>query len=115
MISLIEGVTVTVVRPVPTGGVDSMGEPVEGTPEREAVGGVLFDPTAASDASGALRMAGAVVDADFHFPKSYTESLRGCSIEHAGHLYRVQGDARRYPPGSVPGPWNAVVSCREVL
>lgn len=111
---LISGETVIVARPEMSTDVDEMGEPIAGEPTREAVGNVLFDPTASSDVSGNLRLASIEVDADFHFPKTYTESLRGCSIEHGGRTYQVIGDIRRYTEANVPGQWNGVVSCKEV-
>lgn len=111
---LISGVTVTVSRPGTQTGTDDMGEPVYGPATTEAVGNVLFDPTAASNLSDALRLKNIEVDADFHFPKSYVESLRGCSIAYGGHTYSVIGDIRRYIEADVPGPWNGVVAAKEV-
>ena len=112
--ALIKGVSVEVLRPTTTSKVDSMGQPIAGEPEHEAVDNVLFDPTGTSDVSGDLRMQNIEVDADFHFPKSYTKTLRGCSISYGGHTYRVIGEVRRYIGVNVPGNWNGVVSCREV-
>ena len=113
-VDLIEGVTVEVLRPSETIDTDSMGDPVKGSPTSEYIDGVLFDPTASSDLSGTLRMNSIEVDADFLIPKSYTKSLRGCSIAYDGHTYLVISDARRYTGTNVPGNRNGVVSTKEV-
>ena len=111
---LINGITVTVSRPGTQTGTDDMGEPIIGQPTSEAVDNVLFDPTAASNLSDALRLKNIEVDADFHFPKSYTANLRGCSIAYGGHTYSVIGDIRRYIEADTPGLWNGIVSAKEV-
>jgi len=111
---LINGITVTVSHPGTQTSTDDMGEPVYGPPVDEAVDNVLFDPTAASNLSDALRLKNIEVDADFHFPKSYAESLRGCSIAYGGHTYSVIGDIRRYIEADTPGVWNGIASAKEV-
>lgn len=111
---LISGVSVIVQRPVTQTGTDDMSEPIIGQPISEPVDNVLFDPTAASNLSDALRLKNIEVDADFHFPKSYTGSLRGCSIAYGGHSYSVIGDIRRYIEADTPGMWNGIVSAKEV-
>lgn len=113
-LGVIEGVTVEILRPTVTADVDSMGDPVAGSPAPESVSGVLFDPTASSGLSGSLRLNNIEVDADFHLPKVYTSSLRGCSITYGGHTYLVIGDVRRYTSSNVPGAWNGVVATKEV-
>lgn len=107
--------SIVVLRPTVTGAVDDMGEPVYGEPEREDVGGVLFDPGATSNTAQSMNMRGVQVDAEFHIPKTYTGSLRGCSIKYAGHTYNVIGDPRPYMDENVPGPWNRPVQAREVV
>lgn len=106
--------SVTVSRPVESADVDDMGEPVEAAPETEEVGGVLFDPGSTSDVAQAMNLRGVEVDVEFHFPKTYAASLRGCSIAYAGHSYEVIGDPRPYMDANVPGPWNRPVQCKEV-
>jgi hypothetical protein len=105
-------VAVVVVRPVESQAVDSMGEPIAGEPQRETVTGALFEPSGTSALTAALAMDGVRVDAVFAFPDSYTASLRGCSIEHGGHVYEVIGDPQ--PVTESPLPWNRDVETREV-
>jgi hypothetical protein len=103
-----------VLRPVASSTVDDMGEPVAAEPSRETVDGVLFDPGSTSGTAQEMNMRGVVVDAEFHFPKTYTASLRGCSIAYGGHTYRVVGDPRPYMDANTPGPWNRPVQAQEV-
>ena len=105
--------SVVVLRPNVTG-TDEMGEPSYGEPSREEVSCVLFDPGSTSDAAQGMNLRGVQVDAEFHFPKTYKSSLRGCSIEHAGHVYSVIGDPRPYMDENVPGPWDRPVQAKEV-
>ena len=110
--ALLPTVDVVVVRPIDSQAVDSMGEPVKGGPVRETVTGALFEPTGTSALTAGLAMEGVRVDARFAFPDAYTASLRGCSIEHGGHVYEVIGDPR--PVTESPLPWNRDVETREV-
>lgn len=112
---MISGVAVTVSTPAYSAGVDDMGDAIAGTPTQAQVENVLFDPTATSDLTDSLRASGERIDVAFHFPKTFTGSLRGCSIIYGGHSYEVVGDIRRYTESNVPGPWNGVVACKEVL
>ena len=97
--------TVTVHRPVATDEVDAMGDPVE-RDEEALVAGVVFAPGSSSDLA-AKREDGTKTYATFHFPKTYTPPLKGCSIEHDGAFWRVIGDPVAYPVS--PSPWNRPV------
>ena len=112
--SLINGVTVTVKRPIVSETLDEMGEPIGSGYEVEEVSDVLFSPTATEDVSGALFLKNIEVDAEFHFPKTYQKQLRGCLIAYGGREYSVIGDIRRYIPENTPTRWNGAVSAREV-
>lgn len=112
--SLINGVTVTVKRPIVSETLDEMGEPIGNGYEVEEVSDVLFSPTVTEDVSGALFLKNIEVDAEFHFPKTYAKQLRGCLIAYGGREYSVIGDIMRYIPENTPTRWNGAVSAREV-
>lgn len=104
------GISVTVLRPsAPT--TDRLGNEVPGEPAREVVENVLVAPGATEDME-ASRPDGVTVALTLHFPKTYTASLRGCSVELAAPwagTYRVVGDPRPYMDGNTPAPWNRPV------
>jgi hypothetical protein len=107
---MISGTTVTVIRPN-VKGTDRFGNPVYGEPTRETVDGVLVAPGATADLD-ASRPEGATVDFTLHFPKGYTNSLEGCSVElpapWAG-LYWVVGSPYPYMDENTPTPWHMPV------
>lgn len=47
----------------------------------------------------------------FHFPKTYTASLRDCQIRYGGREYPVIGDPQPYLDANCPGEWNRAVEC----
>lgn len=100
MLSLIPTEPVTVVRP--TVERDDLGEPT-----REEVRCVVC-PGATSDMD-ATRPEGVTVAYTLHFPKTYSGSLRGCSVEVRGTRYDVVGDPQRTTDAATPGPWNLAV------
>lgn len=106
MLSLLRGETVTVIRPNVTN--DDLGEPIYGKPLRVDVSGVLVAPgsTAALDAT---RPNGVTVYFSLGFPKTFKESLRGCSVVVRGREYQVIGDPQPYTPENIPGPYNYTV------
>lgn len=114
MADFINTVSATVLRPAVSAEVDGMGDPIPAEPTKEPVDGLLFDPGSTSDVAQAMNMRGVEVDAEFHFPKSYTASLRGCSIAYADHTYKVIGNPQPYMDANTPGPWNRPVQVREV-
>lgn len=109
----IEGIDVVVIRRVPTGEVDDMGEPVT-RDAWEGVRDVLVSPSSTSDMDEPARPHGDKTSVRLHFPKSYTASLAGCDIELDGVLYRVQGDPQGYIPDLTPGRWNRPVTAKKV-
>ena len=110
---LLEGIDVVVVRHVPTGEVDAMGEPItEDT--REVVHDVLVAPRSSADVDDPKRPNGDDIAIKAHFPKGYSSSLAGCDIEFWGMRYRVQGDPMGYIPELTPGRWNRPVTARKV-
>lgn len=104
--NLIQGESVTVIRPVIES--DELGEPVEGTPEREAVGNIVVAPGATAELD-ASRPNGVTVAFTLCFPKGYGKSLKGCSVEVRGRAYRVVGDPQPYTEANTPGDWNLTV------
>lgn len=55
------------------------------------------------------RPEGVTVDMTFHFPKNYTDSLKGARIRYSNHEYRVIGDPQPYLDANTPGDWNRAV------
>lgn len=105
MLSLIPTETVTVLRPSVER--DDLGEIAEGEPVREDVRCVVC-PGATSDMDAA-RPEGVAVSYTLHFPKTFTGSLVGCSVEVRGEAYRVMGDPQRTTEAATPGPWDMAV------
>ena len=110
---LLPRTSVTVLRPNPTGATDPFGAPVEGAPVEEAVGGALVTPGATADLD-ASRPEGVRVAYTVHFPKGYSDSLRGCSVVIGGRTYRVIGDPKPYMEAGTPGPWGLSVEVEAV-
>lgn len=104
---MILGETVTVIRKNVTR--DELNEPVKCEPTRETVDNVLVAPGATTDMDE-TRPHGVIADLTIHFPKTYTASLRGCSVELPEPwegTYRIIGDPMPYMRS--PGPWNRPV------
>ena len=101
--------SVEVLRKVDTGEEDILGNPVMADAEPETVDGCLVAPGGTSDTElpDGVRVAVSV-----HFPKGYTDSLRGCDIRIPGWgTFHVIGDPKPYMPGNTPGPWWMVAEC----
>ena len=105
MLSLIPTEQVAVIRS--TIERDDLGEPVFGEQAREEVRCVVC-PGATSDMD-ATRPEGVAVVYTLHFPKTYSGSLRGCSVEVRGETYDVVGDPQRTTETATPGPFNLTV------
>lgn len=111
---MISGTTVTVLRP---GGSarDRFGNYVPGEPVAEQVSGVLVDQPTTEDMEAA-RPDGVTLAYALHFPKSYGESLEGCTVvlpdpwDNDGVGYRVHGDPRPLMDANTPGRWNRAVN-----
>lgn len=112
---MIRGETVTVIRPV-DGAEDRFGNATVASTTSETVDNVLVAPGGTSDLDEA-RPDGADVTLALHFPKSYTSSLRGCSVvltaTRAG-TYRVVGDPQPYMDANTPTAWNREVEAVAV-
>lgn len=101
------GIEVTVLRPTRT--TDRLGNEVDGEPEREQVDNVLVAPGPTADMEAA-RPDGVTVALTLHFPKTYTASLEGCSVELPEPwegTYHVIGNPMPYMRS--PGQWNRPV------
>ena len=107
---MIKGATVTVSAPNATG-TDRFGEPTYGDPVTTTVDNVLVVPGATSDLE-ASRPEGVTVAYTLHFPKSFTDDLRGCTVTlpapWAGE-YRVVGEPGPYMDENTPTPWHMPV------
>lgn len=55
------------------------------------------------------RPEGVTADMTFHFPKTYTESLKGARIRYREREYSVIGDPQPYLDANTPGDWNRAV------
>lgn len=106
---LISGCAVEVLRRS-TGAVDAHGNDVPGEWVSEPVANVIPQPGATSDLE-ASRPNGVTVSMTFHFPKTYSASLRGCLIRYGGREYSVIGDPQQYLDANCPGEWNRAVEC----
>lgn len=105
-IGLLTGETVTVIRPNDT--LDELGEPIEGEPTRTEVSPVLVTPGGTEDMA-ASRPEGITVALTLGFPKTFTDSLRGCSVEVRGKTYKVIGDPEPLTPENISGEFNYTV------
>ena len=104
------GIEVTVLRPTRT--TDRLGNEVDGEPEREQVENVLVAPGPTADME-ASRPDGVTVALTLHFPKTYTASLEGCSVELPEPwegTYHVIGNPMPYMRS--PGQWNRPVEVK---
>ena len=108
---MISGVTVTVNRRTASG-TDRLGNATYTDLPPESVGNVLVAPVSTEDMEAA-RQAGYTLACTLHFPKSYTESLRGATVTLPapyGGTYRVVGDPKPYMAENCPTPWNRPVN-----
>lgn len=104
--SLIHGETVTVIRYVNE--LDDLGELANSSVEYETVENVVVAPGATKDME-ASRPSGVTVALTLCFPKTYTQSLRGCSVEVLGEVYSVIGNPVPCTEANTPGDWNYTV------
>lgn len=91
---------------------DELGEPISGEATEETAF-VLVAPGSTSDLD-ATRPNGVEVVYSLHFQKSYTQSLRGCSVVVRGETFEVIGDPKPYTPENTPGLWNRVVEVKRI-
>ena len=108
---MIRGVAVTVATPgEPTR--DRLGNSVPGEATVTTVQDVLVAAPTVDDMEAA-RENGITLAYTLHFPKSFTASLRGCTVtlpEPWAGEYRVVGDPRPYMDENCPTPWHMPVN-----
>ena len=104
---MIKGTTVTVTKRTVSSR-DEMGEPVFAT-ESVEVDNVLWHESTTDEIDETNRMYGVSCDISLDFPKTFTGSLEGCSVNVGGTEYRVLGDPIGYMPENTPTPWNRSV------
>ena len=105
---MIRGETVSVRHVVGTTP-DRFGTPVPAYGEPVDVENVLVVP-ATLDERDYLRPEGISVTYTLHFPRGYSQSLRGAYVTVRGDEYRVVGDPAPYTEGNVRGLWTMPVS-----
>ena len=104
---MISGVPVDVLRPI-MGQPDRLGNHTITGYSRETVANVLVAPGATDDMEAA-RPEGVTVAFTLHFPKGYTSSLDGCSVELPPPwegTYHVIGNPQPYIDANTPTPWH---------
>ena len=84
---------------------DDMGEPVFET-TTTTVENVLWHEASTDEMDESNRMFGVTCDLSLDFPKSFTDSLEGSTVEVGGTAYRVLGDPKGYMAENTPTPWN---------
>lgn len=104
---MIRGETVTVEHVIGTTkdrlnvDVPTYGEPV-------SVPNVVIVPSTL-DETDYLRPDGIRVTYTLHFPRGYTQDLRGARVTVRGETYRVVGEPHPYTEANVRGPWTMPV------
>ena len=74
-----------------------------------AVGDVLVCPASPEDEIGGNRPDGISSGLTLHFPKWYTDGLRGCKVVVRGVEYDVVGDPLPFTTANTPTRWNRPV------
>lgn len=74
---------------------------------------VLVCPASTQDLAGE-RINGTEVVYTLHFPKTWSESLRGAFVWVRGEKYAVKGDPQPYTQENNPLPWNLSVEVVRV-
>lgn len=113
----LRGVEVEVIRPTQAS-TDPFGAPVAGEPQAETVANVLVDSPSTSDIESTMRQFGASCDLTLHFPKGYTQGLRGCKVALPAPWsaeFEVMGDPMPYDPALTPGGHWMPVNVRRVV
>ncbi len=104
---MIHGEVVKVLLPVggevdPFNKAAKVREPIE-------VANVLVEPMAGKDVLESNRDEGVEVSYTLHFPKEFTESLRGALIEVRDGTFSVVGDPKPYTLANTPLYWSRSV------
>lgn len=108
---LIQGEAVTVIRREIIR--DELNEPIETVVSREELPNVVVAPGTTEDLDE-TRPEGVSVEFTLCFPKTYKQSLRGCSVEVRGTEYTVIGNPQYYTEQNTPGDWNLTVEVGRV-
>lgn len=72
------------------------------------VSNVVIDPYT-YDEMDETRPDGITSSFTLHFPRGYSDDLRGALVTVRGKEYRVVGDPQPYTEANVPGPWTMPV------
>lgn len=104
---MIRGETVYVAHVTGTA-TDRFGTPRPVYGEPVAVENVVVVPST-MDERDYLRPDGVRVTYTLHFPRGYSQSLRGAKVTVRGDEYRVVGDPAPYTEANVRGPWTMPV------
>ena len=80
----------------------------------ENVENVLVSPGNTADLEPGMRPNGDSISLTLHFPKTFSESLRGARVFVRGETWEVIGDPQPYTDQNVPGAWNRPVTVRLV-
>lgn len=106
MSGLLIGEQIAVIRKAIT--YDELGEPMYEDITTEVVDNVIVQPGSTNDLDS-TRPNGVEVHYTLHFPKTYTDSLKGCSVEVQGTTYDVIGDPKPWMDDNTPGDYNRTV------
>ena len=88
---------------------DDFGDIIAGDPVEVVVHDVLFDPGKTDDMLSSTRPDGYESTVTFHFPKTFSERLRGAHIIHGDHVYSVIGDPVPFMAENTPTRWHMAV------
>lgn len=86
---------------------DDLGEPTEDGAAETAVNAIVAP--GATEQLDASRPNGVSVAYTLHFPKTWTESLRGLKVRVRGEVYGVVGDPQPYTAANAPMAYNLPV------
>ncbi len=110
---MIQGETVQISRPT-IAYTDVYGEANMEWHLAETVENVLVAPGSTADLEPGMHPDGDTTLLALHFPKTFTESLRGARVFVREKTWEVIGDPQPYTDQNVPGPWNRPVTVRLV-
>lgn len=110
---MIQGETVQISRPT-IAYTDAYGEANMEWRLAETVENVLVAPGNTADLEPGMHPDGDTTLLALHFPKVFTEDLRGTRVFVRGQTWEVVGDPQPYTDQNVPGAWNRPVTVRLV-
>lgn len=112
-----KGITVTVLVPTEDS-TDPFGAPVAGKPDQVEVTNVLVSSPSTEAIEQTTRQFGAACELTLNFPKTFTDPLRGCSVELPAPwegVYEVLGEPMPLMPGLCPDERNRDVHVRRAV